>query len=288
MNLRTLVLIPALHALLQFPAQAAQVTSTIHVLAGSNGNFPGDQVSAAIGPVQDQRSVNSAAESASGRTQTDGISLITLPQHPGLTFVHTAAFVAESEKHGDAGGASVTLAREGRWRFDPLVPELVGVNGSVRFTIQYSWDYDLVTGGQAQTDLSWRGQGLDTHTNALGSNHDESKSDDGSASWTSRLFGISFGNAIDFTWELTARSGSSTNQATPHSTNTSIAELQRAEVFNNSGQLLTRFVDYDWIEVIDGVSYAAASAEMVPEPSSAALLGLGVLFISLRRKFPRV
>ena len=263
------------------PAVDSQVTS-------NPGGPEQHAASVQFGPLQDQISaVETYGGIATSATSTTGISLITLPQYPGLTFVTTGAFDLSTSISGgqaDHGSTYSGLTRESVWRFDALTPALIGTQGTFSVTFQYSSDRYVVAGngfGESSfglsVDRSGRGGNLipSHYINTASTTPMHDSVVNAQASYSG---GFTFGQAFNFNWsvyEAAAGGGGTSTQMT--------AALWKMEVTDAGGQPLSRFSDYEWHEDIGGGSlYSVASAEMVPEPGSAILLLSGTLLFFRR------
>lgn len=203
-----------------------------------------------------------------------GITLVTRPTHPGRLFFNTGALrcnasvVASSVSPPAGPSGQARLLRLGRWQFQALLPGLHGASGTFQLSFRRSLHYQLQRTNE-DSSASMGSQIIFVHQGATVWLTDTQVSLGGlstSASttdlFTTAKLPMTFGSYFDFEWRVQA--GASAYR-TASVNCTAVTELQSCKVFNSAGQQLTRFVDYDWIAILDpGDSTEFTTASIAP------------------------
>lgn len=288
-KLPALVAVTAITAL---QANAQLVTSTVTMAAaGQIVTNSSPRISASANqPVYDADSLAASGGTASATTGTEGISLITLPQHPGETFVYTAPFAATSSANAGSwiNGQSETLSgtsvlrRDCRWRIDSLSPGRDGTQGTIVLTFRYSlnlvaheingalFSLRVNNGNNGTLDRIAAATSGTIYPNGTALFVPELVTvSENNGLWSAIAVPFTFGAPFDLSWTLT--SGSGAGHPTGYTTSSTSAQLWKVEVRDANGQLLTRYSDYEWFELLksDGsiVGHAATAETIGPHIS---------------------
>ncbi len=240
--------------------------------------------SAGAGLLTDEAMILSPEQFVSGQVFTSGISLGGLPQFPTAgDFVITEKSYVRSEADQPAASSPAAatavsaLHRTGTFVVQPLRAGLDGAEGSIRFTFRYHWaqrvrgfDSASLDMGLLMDDGAGGGDAFSRTLHGTGN----LASDAGMADWSTVQLPITFGSAFTLDWTLSAAATASSG---PNFTavGSGWAELWNEEVFDASGNRLTRFVDYDWQE-LTGASNTprpVATGAMLPPAAPFAAVG---------------